>query len=111
MLFEWFLGLSINAAVWDTTAFTKIRERLLAGDIAPAFFVALLVDSAVKPLPSSEHLGGRHTAGVVSVDEELAAERSQRRAARPGDPDASPARRVIPDQRTVIASRTAAAAA
>jgi transposase len=55
MLFRWFVGLSMDAAVWDVTVFTKNRERLLAGDIAQAFFAAVLADPAVKPLLSSEH--------------------------------------------------------
>jgi transposase len=32
MLFRWFVGLSMDAPVWDVTVFTKNRERLLAGD-------------------------------------------------------------------------------
>jgi transposase len=34
MLFRWFIGLSMDAAVWDVTVFTKNRDRLLEGDIA-----------------------------------------------------------------------------
>ncbi len=34
MLFRWFIGLSMDAPVWDVTVFTKNRERLLAGDVA-----------------------------------------------------------------------------
>jgi len=55
MLFRWFVGLSMDASVWDVTVFTKNRDRLLAGDIAQAFFAAVLADPAVKPLLSSEH--------------------------------------------------------
>lgn len=36
LLFRWFVGLSIDAPVWDVTVFTKNRERLLAGDVAEA---------------------------------------------------------------------------
>src|SRR3954453_269214 len=36
MLFRWFVGLSMDAPVWDVTVFTKNRERLLEGDIARA---------------------------------------------------------------------------
>ncbi len=32
MLFRWFIGLSMEAPVWNVTVFTKTRERLLAGD-------------------------------------------------------------------------------
>jgi transposase len=55
MLFRWFVGLSMDAPVWDVTVFTKNRERLLAGDIAGGFLGAILIDPAVKPLLSAEH--------------------------------------------------------
>ena len=32
MLFRWFVGLSMDATVWDVTVFTKNRDRLLRGD-------------------------------------------------------------------------------
>ena len=55
MLFRWFVGLSMDAAVWDVTVFTKNRDRLLRGDVAAKFFAAVLADPRVKPLLSSEH--------------------------------------------------------
>jgi transposase len=55
MLFRWFVGLSMDAPVWDVTVFTKNRDRLLEGDIARAFLAAVLADPRVKPLLSSEH--------------------------------------------------------
>lgn len=55
MLFRWFIGLSLDAPVWDVTVFTKNRDRLLEGDIAQGFFQNVLADPAVKPLLSSEH--------------------------------------------------------
>ncbi len=55
MMFRWFVGLSMDAPVWDVTVFTKNRERLLAGDIACGFLRAILVDPQVKPLLSDEH--------------------------------------------------------
>jgi IS5 family transposase len=54
-MFRWFVGLSIDAPVWDVTVFTKNRERLLDGDIARAFLAAILVDPQVRPLLSDEH--------------------------------------------------------
>jgi len=36
ILFRWFVGLSIEAPVWDVRVFTKNRYRLLEGDIAHA---------------------------------------------------------------------------
>jgi transposase len=55
MLFRWFVGLSMDAPVWDVTVFTKNRERLLAGDIAIEFLLAVMGDPAVKRLLSDEH--------------------------------------------------------
>jgi transposase len=43
LLFRWFVGLNMDDAIWDATVFSKNRQRLLAGDIAEAFF-----DSVVK---------------------------------------------------------------
>jgi transposase len=54
MLFRWFIGLSMDAPVWDLTVFTKNRERLLEGDIAVAFLLAIMDDPAVKRLLSDE---------------------------------------------------------
>src|SRR5436190_1424911 len=55
ILFRWFVGLSIEAPVWDVTVFTKNRDRLLEGDIAHRFLQAILVDPQVKRLLSNEH--------------------------------------------------------
>jgi transposase len=55
MLFRWFVGLSMDAPVWDVTVFTKNRDRLLEGDIARAFLLAILADPKVAPLLSDEH--------------------------------------------------------
>ena len=55
MLFRWFVGVSMDAAIWDVTVFTKNRERLVQGDIARKFFQAVLAAPEVKPLLSSEH--------------------------------------------------------
>jgi transposase len=55
MLFLWFVGLAMDAPVWDVTVFTKNRERLLAGDIAGAFLRAILADPQVRPMLSDEH--------------------------------------------------------
>jgi transposase len=55
MLFRWFIGLAMDAPVWDVTVFTKNRDRLLEGDIARRFLGSLLADPKVVPLLSSEH--------------------------------------------------------
>src|ERR1700756_4870485 len=33
LLFRWFVGLAMDAPVWDVTVFTKNRERLLGGGV------------------------------------------------------------------------------
>ena len=55
LLFRWFVGLSLDAAVWDVTVFTKNRERLIAGDIASKFMAAVLNQERVKALLSDDH--------------------------------------------------------
>jgi IS5 family transposase len=55
MLFRWFVGLNMDDLVWDVTVFTKNRERLLDGDIAEAFFRAVLKQARQRNLLSDEH--------------------------------------------------------
>jgi transposase len=55
LLFRWFVGLSLDAAVWDATVFTKNRERLIEGDIARTFMAAVLNQASVKALLSDDH--------------------------------------------------------
>src|SRR5437879_8960476 len=55
LLFRWFVGLSLDAVVWDVTVFTKNRERLIAGDIAAQFMAAVLNQEPVKALRSDDH--------------------------------------------------------
>jgi transposase len=54
LLFRWFVGLSMDDPVWDVTVFTKNRERLLAGEIADAFFEAALKQAEQEGLLSDE---------------------------------------------------------
>jgi IS5 family transposase len=55
LLFRWFVGLGIDDPVWSPTTFTKNRDRLLAGDIAVAFFEAVLIHADTARLLSDEH--------------------------------------------------------
>jgi transposase len=55
LLFRWFVGLNMDDATWDVTVFTKNRERLLDGDIAEAFFQAVLQQARERGLLSDEH--------------------------------------------------------
>jgi transposase len=53
--FRWFVGLNADDPVWDVTVFTKNRTRLLKGDIAGAFFAAVLAQAQAANLLSDEH--------------------------------------------------------
>ncbi|MGH7751545.1 MAG: IS5 family transposase [Gemmatimonadales bacterium] len=55
LLYRWFVGLNPDDPVWDPTVFTKNRDRLLRGDIAQAFFDAILGQAQAAGLVSSEH--------------------------------------------------------
>jgi IS5 family transposase len=55
LLFRWFVGLNMDHPIWDVTVFTKNRERLLDGDIAEAFFQAVLRQARERGLLSDEH--------------------------------------------------------
>jgi transposase len=55
LLFRWFVGLGMDDAVWAPTTFTKNRDRLLDGEIAAAFFEAVLLHADTERLLSDEH--------------------------------------------------------
>ena len=55
LLFRWFVGLSLDKAVWDETVFTKNRERLIEGDTARRFMAAVLNQEPVTALLSDDH--------------------------------------------------------
>jgi transposase len=55
LLFRWFVGLNMDDAIWNPTVFTKNRQRLLDGDIADAFFAAVLQQARQRELLSDEH--------------------------------------------------------
>lgn len=55
VLYRWFVGLTMDDAVWDATTFTKNRDRLLEGDIADAFFAEVLAAIKEEGLLSDEH--------------------------------------------------------
>ena len=93
LLFRWFVGLSIDAPVWDASVYSKNRDRLVAGDVA-ARFLATVVDSArVRRLLSEEHF---------SVDGTLIEAWASMKSFRPrdgGDDDPPPGRNAERDFR------------
>jgi transposase len=82
LLFRWFVGLSLDAAVWDVTVFTKNRERLIEGDIASKFMAAVLNQERVKALLSDDHF---------SVDGTLIEAWASMKSFRPKDGSGPPA--------------------
>ena len=42
LLFWWFMGLNMDEAIWSPTTFSKNRDRLPEGEVARAFFQAVL---------------------------------------------------------------------
>ena len=55
LLFRWFVGLSMDAPVWDATTYSKNRDRLVAGGVAARFLQAVLRGARVRRLLSDEH--------------------------------------------------------
>ena len=55
LLFRWFVGLSVDAAVWDVTVFTKNRDRLLEGEVAGKVLAAVVAQARSRDLLSDEH--------------------------------------------------------
>ncbi len=56
LLFRWFVGLSMDAPVWDASTFSKNRERFLEGDVAQRLLTAILDQPRVQELMSDEHV-------------------------------------------------------
>ena len=55
LLFRWFVGMNMDEEVWVPTVFSKNRDRLLAGDVAEAFFDQVLAEATDLDLLSGEH--------------------------------------------------------
>ena len=56
LLFRWVVGWSMDDPIWDPTVFSKNRDRLFQGDIAQAFFAAVLPQARAASLVSAEHV-------------------------------------------------------
>jgi len=85
LLFRWFVGLAMDAPVWDASTFSKNRERLLEGDVAQRLLAAVVAQPQVRTLMSDEHF---------SVDGTLiqawASHKSFQPKPGPGDDDGGP---------------------
>jgi transposase len=81
LLFRWFVGLSMDAEIWDATVFTKNRDRLIEGEIAAKFMARVLSRPDVKALLSDDHF---------SVDGTLIEAWASMKSFRPKDGSGSP---------------------
>jgi transposase len=81
LLFRWFVGLGMDDAVWAPTTFTKNRDRLLDGDIAGAFFEAVLRHADADRLLAHDHF---------TVDGTLLEAWASQKSFRPHDEDPPP---------------------
>jgi len=84
LLFRWFVGLSMDAPVWDASVYSKNRDRLVEGEIAARFLQAVLQGERVQALLSDDHF---------SVDGTLIDAWASMKSFRPkdgGDADAPP---------------------
>ena len=79
LLFRWFVGLGMDEPIWDHTTFSKNRDRLLAGEVALAFFEAVLTEARTHRLLSDEHF---------TVDGTLLEAWASHKSFRPKDADA-----------------------
>lgn len=55
LLYRWFIGLSMDDAVWVPTVFTKNRDRLIKHDAVQTFFDEVLAQAERNDWLSSEH--------------------------------------------------------
>ena len=73
LLFKWFLDLNISDAPFDASSFSKNRERLLAADVARAFFAEVVGRGAAPPAALGRALHRRRDAARgVGVAQEMA---------------------------------------
>lgn len=55
LLFRWFVGLSMDDAVWNHSVFSKNRDRLLCSEIATTFFQRIRQQADEAGLLSDDH--------------------------------------------------------
>jgi transposase len=55
LLFRWFVGLSVEAPVWDRTVFSKNRDRLIESEIGVSLLESIKAQADEAGLLSDEH--------------------------------------------------------
>lgn len=86
ILFRWFVGLGLDEPIWSPTTFSKNRERLLAGDVAGAFFDAVVGQARAAHLLSDEHF----TVDGTQLEAWASLKSFRRRGERPSEPPDDP---------------------
>ena len=86
LLFRWFVGLNMDDPIWDATVYSKHRERLLAGEVAEAFFDQVLAEAKARDLLSDEHF----TVDGTLVEAWASQKSFQRKDAAEGPPPEDP---------------------
>jgi len=77
LLFRWFVGLDLNAGVWDASVFSKNRDRLMQTGISQGLLQAVVEQARAQNLLSEEHF---------TVDGTLLEAWASRRSFQPKDP-------------------------
>src|SRR5215213_6884947 len=83
LLYRWFVGVGVDAPVWDHSTFSKNRERLEQADVATAFFAAVVAVADAHHVLSHDHFTVDGT-----LLEAAASLKSVRRKDEPTDGDA-----------------------
>lgn len=55
LLFRWFVGLTVDDAVWDASSFAKNRDRLVDHAVGRSLLAAVVTQARAKGLVSDEH--------------------------------------------------------
>lgn len=55
LLFRWFVGLSVDDAVWDASTFAKNRDRLVEHEVGRTLLAAVVAQAKARDLVSDEH--------------------------------------------------------
>ncbi len=61
LLFRWFVGLAMDAPIWDVTVFTKNRLRLLSRNVAAKFLSAIIHQAREQALLSDNQFSADGT--------------------------------------------------
>jgi transposase len=81
LLFRWFVGLSVDDAVWDASVFAKNRDRLVEHEVGRGLLAAVVSQADKRNLISDEHF---------SVDGTLIQAWASMKSFRPKDGDPPP---------------------